>query len=189
MYSFPILNQSVVPCPVLTFASWPASRFLSRQVRWSGIPISLRIFHRLLWSTVKGFSVVNEAEVDVFSGILLLFLWSNRCWQFDLWFKCLQKQEGQTPGIPSSIINSQSGLLDKSVSCEFEMSESDYLAGPQHQCTAILMKQPKPPPKYHCDAGGLILKCETRRPTRMEAISLGTPSHNHYFKQEIFYMG
>ena len=31
--------------------------------------------------TVKGFSVVNEAEVDVFSGILLLFLWSNGCWQ------------------------------------------------------------------------------------------------------------
>ena len=25
---------------------------------------------------VKGFSVLNEAEVDVFSGILLLFLWS-----------------------------------------------------------------------------------------------------------------
>ena len=26
-----------------------------------------------------------------FSGILLLFLWSNRCWQFDLWFLCLLK--------------------------------------------------------------------------------------------------
>ena len=24
-----------------------------------------------------------------FSGILLLFLWSNGCWQFDLWFLCL----------------------------------------------------------------------------------------------------
>ena len=24
-----------------------------------------------------------------FSGILLLFLWFNRCWQFDLWFLCL----------------------------------------------------------------------------------------------------
>ena len=36
---FPIWNQSVVPCPVLTVASWPAYRFLSRQVRWSGIPI------------------------------------------------------------------------------------------------------------------------------------------------------
>ena len=35
---FPILNQSV-PCPVLTVASWPAYRFLRRQVRWSGIPI------------------------------------------------------------------------------------------------------------------------------------------------------
>ena len=44
-------NQSVVPCPVLTFASWPAYRFLKRQVRWSGIPISFRIFHSLLWST------------------------------------------------------------------------------------------------------------------------------------------
>ena len=37
---FPIWNQSVVPCPVLTAASWPAYRFLRRQVRWFGIPIS-----------------------------------------------------------------------------------------------------------------------------------------------------
>ena len=48
---FPILNQSIVPCLVLTVASWPANRFLRRQVRWSGILISLRIFHSLLWST------------------------------------------------------------------------------------------------------------------------------------------
>ena len=48
---FPIWNQSVVPCPVLTVASWPAYRFLRRQVRWSGIPISLRTFHSLLLST------------------------------------------------------------------------------------------------------------------------------------------
>ena len=47
----PIWNQSVVPCPVLTVASWPTYRFLRRQVRWSGIPISLRIFYSLLWST------------------------------------------------------------------------------------------------------------------------------------------
>ena len=45
---FPIWNQSVVACPVLTVASWPAYRFLRRQVRWSGIPISSRIFHSLL---------------------------------------------------------------------------------------------------------------------------------------------
>ena len=48
---FSILNKSVVPNRVLTFASWPAYRFLKRQVRWSGVPISLRAFHSLLWST------------------------------------------------------------------------------------------------------------------------------------------
>ena len=48
---FPIWNQSVVPCPVLTVASWPAYRFLKRQVRWCVIPIYFRIFHCLLWST------------------------------------------------------------------------------------------------------------------------------------------
>ena len=48
---FPIWNQSVVPCPVLTVASWPAYRFLKRWFRWSGIPISFRIFHSWLWST------------------------------------------------------------------------------------------------------------------------------------------
>ena len=34
---FLIWNQSVVPCPVLTVASWPAYRFLRRQERLSGI--------------------------------------------------------------------------------------------------------------------------------------------------------
>ena len=47
---FPIWNQSVVPCPVLTVAPWPAYRFLKRQVRWPDIPISWRISHSLLWS-------------------------------------------------------------------------------------------------------------------------------------------
>ena len=36
--SFPILNQSIVPCAVLTVASWPAYRFLRRQIRWSVFP-------------------------------------------------------------------------------------------------------------------------------------------------------
>ena len=48
---FLIWKQSVVPCPVLTIASWHAYRFLRRQVRESGSPISFRIFHSLLWST------------------------------------------------------------------------------------------------------------------------------------------
>ena len=57
---FPIWNQSVVPCPVLTVASWPAKKFLKRQVRWSGIPISFRIFQFIVIHTVKGFSIVLE---------------------------------------------------------------------------------------------------------------------------------
>ena len=61
--SFPILNQSIVPCKVLTVASWPTHRFLRRQVTCSGIYTSLRIFHSLLWSIqLKGFSVVSEAD-------------------------------------------------------------------------------------------------------------------------------
>ena len=63
---FPIWNQSIVPCPVLTVASWPAYRFLRRQVRWSGITISWRILQFVVIHTVKGFGVVNKAEVDVF---------------------------------------------------------------------------------------------------------------------------
>ena len=47
---FPIWNQSVVPCKVLIVASWLAYRILRRQVGWSGIPISFKIFHNLLWS-------------------------------------------------------------------------------------------------------------------------------------------
>ena len=39
--------------------------------------------------TIKGFSVVNKAEIDVFSATLFLFPLSSRCWQFDFWFLCL----------------------------------------------------------------------------------------------------
>ena len=71
----------------------PPSMGFSRQEYWSGVPlpspwsgilISFRIFHSLLWSTVKGFGIVNKAEIDVFSRTLLLFPWSSGCWQFDL---------------------------------------------------------------------------------------------------------
>ena len=44
---FPHWSQSIVPCPALTVASWPAYRLLKRQVSYSGNPISLRIFHHL----------------------------------------------------------------------------------------------------------------------------------------------
>ena len=52
--------------PVPTVASWPAHRFLRRQVRWSVIPISFRIFQFVVIHTVEGFRLINEVEVDVF---------------------------------------------------------------------------------------------------------------------------
>ena len=70
---FPIWNQSVVRCPVLTVASWPAYIFLRRQVRWSGIPISFRIFQFSVIHIVKGFGIVNKAEVDVFLELSFFF--------------------------------------------------------------------------------------------------------------------
>ena len=66
MYSFPNFQPVCHSMLVLTVASWLAYRFLRRQIGLSGIPISFRIFHSLLWSTVKGFGVVSEAEGDVF---------------------------------------------------------------------------------------------------------------------------
>ena len=35
------------------------------QVRWSGIPISLRIFQFVVIHTVKGFGIVNKADHSV----------------------------------------------------------------------------------------------------------------------------
>ena len=70
IYSLDILHSQsgsfVVPCLILTVASSPAYGFLRKQVRCSGIPISLRIFQFDVIHTVKGFSVVSEAEVDGF---------------------------------------------------------------------------------------------------------------------------
>ena len=59
---FPILNQSIVPCQVLTVAFWSAYRFCRTQVRWSVISISLRIFHSLLWSMALAFCTVWKGK-------------------------------------------------------------------------------------------------------------------------------
>ena len=58
--------------------------YLQRQVRWSGIPISLRIFNRLLWST-QSKSLVSKMKQMFFCNFLAS-LWSHRCWQFGLWY-------------------------------------------------------------------------------------------------------
>ena len=59
--------------PVLTVDSWPLYRFLRRQVRWSGIPISKNFPQFVVIHTVKGFCKVNQAEVDVFLELTCFF--------------------------------------------------------------------------------------------------------------------
>ena len=44
-----------------------------RKVRWSGIPVSLRIFQFLLIHRVKGFGIVNKSERDVFLELSCFF--------------------------------------------------------------------------------------------------------------------
>ena len=66
IYSLDVLLFLFGTSTVLTVASWPAFRFLKRQIRWSAIPISFRIFHFVVIHRVKGYSVISEAEVDVF---------------------------------------------------------------------------------------------------------------------------
>ena len=68
-----LFRTSLVPCPVETVASWPAYRFHKRQIRWSGIPISFRIFQFIMIHTVKGFGIVNKAEIDVFLELFCFF--------------------------------------------------------------------------------------------------------------------
>ena len=40
---------------------------------WSGMPISFRIFQFIVIHTVKGFGIVNKAEIDFFSWNYLAF--------------------------------------------------------------------------------------------------------------------
>ena len=49
----------------ITLSSKPAHRFLRRQVRWSGIPISLRIFYSFLWST-QGKALAWSMKQNIF---------------------------------------------------------------------------------------------------------------------------
>ena len=63
---FPILNQSVVPCLVLTVALTciQVSQETGKMVWYSHL--SKNFLQFVVIHIVKGFSVVNEAEVDVF---------------------------------------------------------------------------------------------------------------------------
>ena len=57
----------------LTVASWPAYRFLKRQVKCSSISISKNFQEFVVIHIVKGFGIVNKAEVDVFLELSCFF--------------------------------------------------------------------------------------------------------------------
>ena len=71
---FPIRNQPVVPCLVLTVASWPAYRFLQEAgqvVCYSNLFQNFPQF--VVIHTVKGLGIVNKGEVDVFLELSCFF--------------------------------------------------------------------------------------------------------------------
>ena len=46
---------------------------VSQEVRWSGIPISFRIFQFVVIHTVKGFGLANKTEINVFLELSCFF--------------------------------------------------------------------------------------------------------------------
>ena len=74
IYSIEVFLFHFGTSPILTVASWPAYRFLWRQVRWVWYSHLLKNFPQfVVIQTVKGFSIVNEAEVDVFLELSCFF--------------------------------------------------------------------------------------------------------------------
>ena len=49
--------------------------FLKRQIRWSGIPITFKIFQfvNCVIHTLKGFGIFDKAEIDVFLELSCFF--------------------------------------------------------------------------------------------------------------------
>ena len=72
MYCFPSLEPDHYSMSH-SVTSGPANKLCRRQVRWSGIPISLRIFQFVVIHIVKGFGVINKTEIDVLLELSCLF--------------------------------------------------------------------------------------------------------------------
>ena len=70
---FPIWKQSVVPCPVLTVASWSAYRFLHMGQVVGYSHLFQNFPHFIMIHTVKGFGIINKVEIDVFLEISCFF--------------------------------------------------------------------------------------------------------------------
>ena len=84
MYSFPIWNQSIVSCLVLTLDSFLTYIFLKRQVRWSGSPISFKNFQQFaVIHILKGFWPGQWSRNIFFFWNSLAF--SMIQWMLEIW--------------------------------------------------------------------------------------------------------
>ena len=84
-----IFNHSVVPCPVQLLLPDLHTNF-SRGRSGGLVFPSLSEFSTVYCDPHSQRLWHSQSSINrCFSGTLLLFQWSIRCWQFDLWFLCL----------------------------------------------------------------------------------------------------
>ena len=103
-----ILNQSTASCLVLTIASWPAYRFLRIQVRWPDILTSLRILHRLFWST---------QSKPLAQSMKQMFFWNS------LAFSMLQQMLAIWSVIPVPFLNQACTSGSSLFTCSWSLAE------------------------------------------------------------------
>ena len=112
LYSF--LSFEPVSCSMSgSVAFWPTYRLLRGQVSWSGIPISLRNFQFVVIPKVKGFSIVNKAEISV-------FFWNSPA------FSMNQEMLAIWSLVPLSLPLTQLGHLKVLSSCNADSSLNDF---------------------------------------------------------------
>ena len=84
MYSFPYLEPVCCSMPSSNCCFLTCIQISQKagQVLWYS-HLFKNFPQFIVIHTVKGFGIVNKAEIDVFFLTLLLFRWSSGCWQFD----------------------------------------------------------------------------------------------------------
>ena len=129
---FPIWNQSVVPCPVLTVASWPAYRFLkwhSRLLMFTCSPLTAII--RLTCGDPMKLSMasiqwLSYSVVTVFLFIGVHYQLVKRGLMVNIHSNFLLDQVrsrtfliclGQTPRAPAQVFNCVLQFLEEEIAC------------------------------------------------------------------------
>ena len=125
MYSFPYLESVCCSMSSSNCCFFTYIRFLRRQVRWSGIPISWRIFHNLLWST--------------WSKPLVYSQWSrSRCFSvIPLFFSMIQQMLAIWSLVPLPFLNPASTSGSSRIPILLQPTLKDfeqYFASVWHEC-------------------------------------------------------